>query len=215
MAFFALFHEMLTIPRLWSAQYLGWLATGSGRDIDRIEQGWSMAEKEEGAEAPVGKKKMSGKKLVLFIILPLLLLGGGAAAGYFLLFAHKEKPAAAEQAAPTNESEDAAAVDDGKPPVYVDMDDMLVNLTGASGKASYLKLKLSLELTSPEDQEKVKAVMPRIVDQFLVYLRGLRVDDLQGSEGLQRLREELLLRARMAGKPIKIKDVLFKMVQVQ
>jgi flagellar FliL protein len=175
-----------------------------------------MAEKEEGAEAPVGKKKMSGKKLVLFIILPLLLLGGGAAAGYFLLFAHKDKDKpAAEQAAPANESEDAVAVDEGKPPVYIDMDDMLVNLTAANGKASYLKLKLSLELTAPEDQEKIKAVMPRIVDQFLVYLRGLRVDDLQGSEGLQRLREELLLRARMAGKPIKIKDVLFKMVQVQ
>jgi len=176
-----------------------------------------MAEKEEGAEAaPVSRKKMSGKKLVLFIILPLLLLGGGAAAGYFLLFAHKDKDKpVAEQVAPTDESEDAAAVDDGKLPVYADMDDMLVNLTSTTGKPSYLKLKLSLELTSPEDQEKVKSVMPRIVDQFLVYLRGLRVDDLQGSEGLQRLREELLLRARMAGKPIKIKDVLFKMVQVQ
>jgi flagellar FliL protein len=176
-----------------------------------------MAEKEEGAEsAPVAKKKMSGKKLVLFIILPLLLLGGGAAAGYFLLFAHKDKDKpAAEQAAPTDESEDAASVDDGKVPVYVDMDDMLVNLTSTTGKPSYLKLKLSLELTAPEDQDKIKSVMPRIVDQFLVYLRGLRVDDLQGSEGLQRLREELLLRARMAGKPIKIKDVLFKMVQVQ
>lgn len=175
-----------------------------------------MAEKEEGAEAPVARKKMSGKKLVLFIILPLLLLGGGAAAGYFLLFAHKDKDkVATDQAAPTNESEDAAAVDAGKPPVYVDMDDMLVNLASTGAKASYLKLKISLELTSPEDQDKVKAVMPRIVDQFLVYLRGLRVDDLQGSEGLQRLREELLLRARMAGKPIKIKDVLFKMVQVQ
>ncbi|HVJ41505.1 MAG TPA: flagellar basal body-associated FliL family protein [Dongiaceae bacterium] len=176
-----------------------------------------MAEKEEGAEAaPVARKKMSGKKLVLFIILPLLLLGGGAAAGYFLLFAHndKDKPQAAEQA-PTNESEDAAAVDEGKPPVYVDMDDMLVNLVSTTNKTNYLKLKLALELTTPEDQEKVKSVMPRIVDQFLVYLRGLRVDDLQGSEGLQRLREELLLRARMAGKPIKIKDVLFKMVQVQ
>ncbi len=175
-----------------------------------------MAEKEEGAEAaPVARKKMSGKKLVLFIILPLLLLGGGAAAGYFLLFAHGDKDKQqAEGQAPTNESDDAAAVDEGKTPVYVDMDDMLVNLVSTTSKASYLKLKLALELTSPEDQDKIKSVMPRIVDQFLVYLRGLRVDDLQGSEGLQRLREELLLRARMAGKPIKIKDVLFKLVQV-
>jgi flagellar FliL protein len=188
---------------------------GAGAGLGRIEQGCSMAEKEDGAEAPAGKKKMSGKKLVLFIILPLLLLGGGAAAGYFLLFAHKEKPAAAEQAAPANESEDAVAVDEGKPPVYIDMDELLVNITGANGRPSFLKLKLAIELTAPEDQEKIKGVMPRILDQFLVYLRGLRVDDLQGSEGLQRLREELLLRARMAGKPIKIKDVLFKLVQVQ
>jgi len=175
-----------------------------------------MAEKDEAETAPAAKKKMSGKKLVLFIILPLLLIGGGGAAAYFLLFAHKEKPAAAEQAANTDESEDAATVDEGKLPIYVDMDDMLVNLTTASAtaKPNYLKLKPALEVTNPEDQEKIKSVMPRIVDQFLVYLRGLRVDDLQGSEGLQRLREELLTRARLAGKPIKIKDVLFKLVQV-
>jgi len=177
-----------------------------------------MAEKEEGAEAaPVARKKMSGKKLVLFIILPLLLLGGAGAAAYILLFSHGDKTQQQQEGAqaPGNESEDAAAVDDGKPPVYVDMDDILVNLVSTSTKGNFLKLKLALELTTPEDQDKVKSVMPRIVDQFLVYLRGLRVDDLQGSEGLQRLREELLMRARMAGKPIKIKDVLFKMVQVQ
>lgn len=173
-----------------------------------------MAEREEAAEtAQFVRRKMSGKKLVLFIVLPLLLLTGGATTGYFLLFDHKGD--SAMPAMPPDESADAAAYDDGKPPVYVDMDDMLVNLTNVTGKANYLKLRLSLEVTTPEDQDKIKSVMPRIVDQFLVYLRGLRIDDLQGSEGLQRLREELLLRARMAGKPIKIKDVLFKMVQVQ
>ena len=36
--------------------------------------------------------------------------------------------------------------------------------------------------------------MPRIVDKFQIYLRGVRVEDLRGSDGMHRLREELLLR---------------------
>jgi flagellar FliL protein len=43
----------------------------------------------------------------------------------------------------------------------------------------------------------------------------VRVEDLQGSDGLQRLREELLLRAQKAAAPTVIKDILFKVVQVQ
>ena len=44
---------------------------------------------------------------------------------------------------------------------------------------------------------------------------GRVAEDLQGSDGLQRLREELLLRAQKAASPTKIKDILFKVVQVQ
>jgi flagellar FliL protein len=174
-----------------------------------------MAVTEEAVGNGAVRKKLSGKKLVLFIILPLLLLGGGGAAAYFLLFAHddKGKIGASDQATHEEQSDDTA--DDGKPPVFFDMDEMLVNLASSGPKPNYLKLKLALELGSQEDQKKLEEVLPRIVDQFQVYLRGVRVDDLQGSEGLQRLREELLMRARMAGKPVKIRDVLFKTVQVQ
>ena len=50
--------------------------------------------------------------------------------------------------------------------------------------------------------------MPRIVDKFQIYLRELRLEDLRGSAGIYRLREELLLRVgRGAGH---VKDVLFR-----
>ena len=42
---------------------------------------------------------------------------------------------------------------------------------------------------------RIEAVMPRIVDNFQIYLRELRLEDLRGSAGIYRLREELL-RAR-------------------
>jgi flagellar FliL protein len=57
--------------------------------------------------------------------------------------------------------------------------------------------------------------MPRIVDNFQIYLRELRVDDLRGSGGIYRLREELLARVNAAVAPVKVNDVLFKEMLVQ
>jgi flagellar FliL protein len=159
----------------------------------------------EAAPPPVRRKRMSGKRLVLFIILPLLLFGGGGTTAWFLLF-QGHAPA---------EGEVLAEEDSGHPPVYYDLDEMTVNLSTAGKRNSYLKLKLALELGAPEDTETLPNVLPRVVDQFQIYLRGVRVEDLQGSDGLQRLREELLLRAQKAAVPARVKDVLFKVVQVQ
>lgn len=163
---------------------------------------------EEAVEAapppPITKKKMSGKKLVLFIVLPLLLFAGGGAAAWFLLF-QGEEPVEGEMAEAEPEH----------PPVYFDMEELTVNLATTSKRAAYLKLKLTLELAKPEDQELLPNMLPRVEDQFQVYLRGVRVEDLQGSDGLQRLREELLMRAQKAAAPAEVKDILFKVVQVQ
>jgi flagellar FliL protein len=43
----------------------------------------------------------------------------------------------------------------------------------------------------------------------------LRIEDLQGSAGLLRLREELLTRVNSSVKPAKVNDVLFKEMLVQ
>jgi flagellar FliL protein len=57
--------------------------------------------------------------------------------------------------------------------------------------------------------------MPRIVDQFQSYLRELRVDDLRGSAGVMRLKEELLRRINVAAAPFSVRDVLLKEMIVQ
>ena len=61
----------------------------------------------------------------------------------------------------------------------------------------------------------IEEMMPRIVDNFQVYLRELRVEDLKGSAGMYRLREELLKRVNVAVAPVKVNDVLFKEMLVQ
>jgi flagellar FliL protein len=157
------------------------------------------------------KKKMAGKTIVLGIALPLLLVGGGAGAYMSgaldsLVGAKKEAPGA-EAAAKAEEAK--------KNYVYYELPEILVNLNTADRKVHYLKISVSLELENKEDVSKVQAVLPRIIDNFQVYLRELRIEDLRGSAGLYRLREELLTRVATAAAPAKVSDVLFKEMLVQ
>ncbi len=147
----------------------------------------------------------NGKKLILFVVLPLLLLCGGGGAAYFfgLLDPYLGLVEQEENAEETG------------PSVYYELPEMLVNLNSAGKKANFLKILVSLELENAEAVPQVEAVLPRIVDSFQVYLRELRIDDLRGSAGLYRLREELLLRVNAAVEPVKVKDVLFKEMLVQ
>ena len=166
------------------------------------------AEELEGEESEGGKKKLSGKKLVLFIVLPLLLLIGAGGAAYFLLLSGDEPPPA--------EGEEAAPA---PPPIetstFFDLPDIIVNLNTGSRRAAFLKINVSLELEKRADIEKIQEVMPRIIDEFQVYLRELRLEDLEGSAGVYRLREELLRRVNVAVRPSRVKDVLFKEMLVQ
>ncbi len=161
----------------------------------------------EGEQQEPKKKKLSGKKLVLFVALPVLLLLGGAGATFMLgVFGGGE-----EEHAPVEEVKAPKP-----PPVFFDLPDMLVNLNSAGAKrAHFLKLNISLEIESAEDAGKLKAVLPRIVDSFQVYLRDLRMEDLQGSEGVYRVREELLRRVNVAAEPVKIGDLLFREMLIQ
>lgn len=162
---------------------------------------------EEGSEGGGGG---GGKKLILFIVLPILLLAGAGAGVYFsgLLDSFLgDAPAEEVKEEEVNEAETAGH--------YIDLDEMLVTLASKSRKQSFLKLRVSLELKTLEDEARVTAVMPRIIDNFQVFLRELRVEELQGSQGIYRVKEELLSRVNAAAHPVKVKDVLFREILVQ
>ena len=57
--------------------------------------------------------------------------------------------------------------------------------------------------------------MPRLQDIIQTYLREMRPEELRGSAGTYRLREELLVRANVAVAPAKISDVLFTQMLIQ
>lgn len=157
----------------------------------------------EGEEGLPRKKKWSGKRLVLFIGLPVLLIGIGAGVYFSGILGGSEKKAEAPP-----------KVDQG-PGVYVDLPEILVNLEATGKQQRFLKTSISLEVANPQDAEALKKVMPRLIDQFQTYLRGLRVDDFHGSAGVYRLRQELLARVEQSAEPVPVNDVLFRELLVQ
>ncbi len=179
---------------------------------DQVLKDELSAENAESEEEFPRRKRLSGKKLVLFLILPLLIVGGAVTSAYFsgaldpLL--PRPKPGEKMEAGGTTMTPPEKAV-------FYELPDLLVNLNGSGRRTNFLKIKVSLELENPDDIPKLEAVLPRIIDNFQVYLRELRVEDLRGSAGLYRLREELLARVRTAAAPVEVKDVLFNQMLIQ
>lgn len=164
------------------------------------------------------KKKLSGKKLVLYVVLPILVLagvGGGLFATGILggLLGGTE-----EVEADAGEEEDPAAAAPAEPvgPGYFyDLPNIIVNLNTGERQQHLLAISVSLELGSELDVPNVERVLPRILDNFQVYLRELEVEDLRGSAGLYRLREELQRRVSAAAAPAVVRDVLFREMLIQ
>ena len=175
-------------------------------DAEDGEDGSDDEDEEEGAS------KKSGKgKLLIIIGVAVLLVFGGAAAAYFtgLLDPLLEMAGGGDGEEGEEESADLGEA------IFYDLPELLVNLNTTGRKSVFLKIRISLELRNPDDVPTIEGMMPRIIDNFQVYLRELRLDDLKGSAGIYRLREEFLTRVIAAAGSIKVSGVLFKEMLIQ
>ncbi len=162
---------------------------------------------EEAAAPPSGGKK----KLLIIIIVVILLVLGGLAGAYFTGLLD---PVIKMITGGENHQTETVEGETG-PSVFYELPSLTVNLNTAGRKAPFIKIQVSLELELEEDKPKVEAVIARVMDNFNVYLRELRIEDLDGSAGMYRLREELLARIRTAVAPVRVRDILFKEMLVQ
>jgi flagellar FliL protein len=157
---------------------------------------------EDGAAAPAVKaSKKPSMKMMIIAAAGVLVLGGGGYGAYAMFFGgEKEKPKVAEI----------------KPAIFVDLPDVLVNLSNAgTDRTQYLKVKIVLEVPDAAVVAQIQPLMPRVMDAFQTYLRELRPTDLDGSAGLYRLKEELTRRVNVSVSPNHITAVLFKEIIVQ
>jgi flagellar protein FliL len=164
----------------------------------------TQPESDEAEEGKAPPKRKFPLKLILMAVGGLVAAGGIGSGAYYFLLSGKSEAAVASTA-------------QVKPPVFMDMPEVLVNLsnTGGGERTEYLKVKVVLELPDQEMTAQIQPVMPRLMDTFQTYLRELRPTDLDGSAGLYRLKEELTRRVNAAIAPSRINAVLFKEIVVQ
>ncbi|MFC0386621.1 flagellar basal body-associated FliL family protein [Muricoccus vinaceus] len=156
----------------------------------------------KAAQTEAGTKKR-GKLPLIAAVLVLLLAGGGAGAWYAGLlpgFGGNHD---------THEAADAVAKAAAKPPVFIEIPDIIANLNSTARRQTFIKVRARLEVADEAQGKIVQAAMPRLLDLFGGYLRETRPEELRGSAGTQRLREEIVTRANLAVAPARISDVLF------
>lgn len=160
----------------------------------------------EGDDAAKAKKK---KMMMIGAAAAVVLVVGGGAGAYFMgMFGGGKSGAGAhgeagEHAAPTKDA------------LFVELPEMTINLSTVDQRATYLKVKIALEVTDKAAATKIQPILPRVQDAFQVYLRELRSSDLDGSAGLFRVKEELAKRVNIAIYPSRVDAVLFKEILIQ
>lgn len=191
----------------------------------------SEAEVPEGEEGEGGGKKKPPMMIIIIAAVVLVLALGGGAAAFFLL---KPKPEAHAEAGHDEHGKgkekekgkkDAHGKKEGegkdeKPLVtvkegpegvmFATLPNMVVNMQTADGRPTFLKLKLTLEVPDEETAEALEPAMPRMQDMFQTFLRELRPEDLQGSQGSYQLRTEILRRVNLVIAPAKVNAVLIE-----
>ena len=170
------------------------MATAKAADND--------ADVDAGEGATGSTRKLSTKMIIIVSAIALTVIAAGAYTWLTMFRGAKEA--------------EAAAVPVAKPAIFVDMPDVLVNLSNTNAdRPQYLKIKIVFEVADQSVSQQLQPLMPRIVDTFQTYLRELRPNDLEGSIGLFRLREELTRRVNAAIAPSRINAVLFKEIVIQ
>lgn len=151
-----------------------------------------MASKPE--EAEVAKPPAKSKKMLIIIVAAVLLLvlaGGGA-----FLYISKQRAAAAAadeeggEHAPTEQAADSHGAAKS-PPVYLPMDNMVLNLADPGGER-VAQVGITLEVRDAAAADSVKAYMPTIRSGVLMLLSQRTSEDLLSAEGKQKLIEDIL-----------------------
>jgi flagellar protein FliL len=140
-------------------------------------------------EAAEGVKPAKSKKMLIIIgaVLVLVLGGGGA---YF--YVSKQRAAAEEGEDGGSHAKPAAKVENkGKPPTYLPLDNMVVNLADAGGER-VVQIGITLEVVDAQASDSVKAYMPTIRSGILMLVSQRTAEELLKQEGKTKLAKDIL-----------------------
>lgn len=165
----------------------------------------ALAESMDGTRIRV---RTPGKYLVLFAVVTAAIAAG--AVGLWLNMREDGADLAAVEYRQTEEGGRAA---------YYNLPEFLVDLSpDRSGRTAYLKLSASIALAGAgidEQAEKIDAAQPAIAERLSFFLRELRPEDFEGSEGMARVKREMLRRVNLVIAPMSADDVVIEDLVIQ
>lgn len=160
-----------------------------------------VEEETSTAEAAEDKKK-SPVKVIAISAAGAIIIGSAAAAGAYFLTPvggdHSGEAAHADAKKDSHKGEGAVT--------YVNLEPLVVTL-GENARSRYLKIAVSLETTSGDEDELVE-LTPRIRDTLNTFLRAVDEKDLIEPAAMARLRAQMLRRLRLVAPDAQISDVL-------
>ena len=142
-----------------------------------------MSDKPQAAAEPEKPKSKKMLIIILAAVLVLVVVGGGAA--FFLL---KKKPADDEEHG-DGKAKSAAVhkkVDPKAPPVYLPMDNMVVNLADAGG-GRFAQVGITFKVDDQATSDAIKLYMPSIRNAILMQISQRTSDELLAVEGKEKL----------------------------
>ena len=166
-----------------------------------------------------GRKRGGRRKLILFVGGPLIAVILLVAVAFFMgigPFGGGDEEDVATEESHGEEGDHGEGGGAGHVGFY-ELPQMTVNLNTTDGSTAFLRMTVSLEIANdtPENRIQLDTMLPRVLDNFQTYMRELRLEDLSGSAGLFRLKQEMLSRINRAVEPVQVSDVLFSELLVQ
>lgn len=153
----------------------------------KMEAAKTDAEK-HGADKPVKTKSpLRSKKMLIIIIGALLILA--LAGGLAFFFISKQRAAAL----PDAESGPAAAAHAAPkgPPVYLPLENMVVNLADPGGE-KVAQVGITLQVLDAHASDSVKAYLPSIRSGILLLIAQRTAEELLSQAGKQKLADDIL-----------------------
>lgn len=151
-----------------------------------------MADKPADAEGE--KPKAKSKKLLIIIVAAVLVLALGGGGAFFYI--SKQRAAAAEEGDDAAPAKTAAKDAKKTPPVYLPLDNMVVNLADPGGER-VAQVGITLEVLDAHASDSVKAYLPTIRSGVLMLISQRTAEELLKAEGKEKLAKDILREASL------------------
>ena len=170
---------------------------------------------EEDEENDLKTSSKANKKKILLIILPILIVIGLVVSFYAVFNTKKEDEKKNYQVIETAAEGETTAT--GNTTLLYDLPAIDVLLNSNNNQQARAKIQITIETKNIEADKThlIEAFIPRINDSIITHLIELHPEEIQSSEGIYWLKEELLHRINLITHPILISNLNFKSFEIQ